>query len=116
MSSFSIGRFGPYVRHGDMFASLKKEDDPYTIVYDRAVALIEDKKRANAERIIKTFPEDGEVQVLKGRWGPFIQYKGKNLRIPKGKEPQLITWDEIVELAGNDTPIPGEEGFSKRKS
>jgi len=109
----SIGRFGPYVRHGDMFASLKKEDDPYTIVYDRAIALIEDKKRANAERIIKTFPEDGEVQILKGRWGPFIQYKGKNLRIPKGKEAQLITWDEIVELAGNDKR-PAKKGFQKK--
>ena len=63
----AIGRFGPYVRLNDFFVSMKKEDDPYTITYERAVELIEEKRKANAERIIMTFDEDPEVQVLNGR-------------------------------------------------
>ena len=110
----SIGRFGPYVRNGDLFASLKKEDDPYTIVYDRAVELIIDKKRANAERLIQTFEEDKEVQVLKGRWGPFINYKGRNLRIPKDKDGSTITLAEINEIAAN-TPDTGKKSWGAKR-
>ena len=111
----SIGRFGPYVRHGDMFASLKKEDDPYTVSYDRAIEVIIDKRRTNAERIIQQFESDKEVQVLKGRWGPFISYKGRNLRIPKDKDGCTITLDEINEIAAN-TPDTGKKTWGGRKS
>jgi DNA topoisomerase-1 len=110
----SIGRFGPYVRHGDMFASLKKEDDPYTVTYERAVEVIQDKRRSNAERIIRQFDEDKEVQVLKGRWGPFISYKGRNLRIPKDKDGTTITLDEIHALA-ESTPDTGKKSWGGRK-
>jgi DNA topoisomerase-1 len=110
----SIGRFGPYVRHGDMFASLKKEDDPYTVTYDRAVEVIIDKKRSNAERIIRQFDDDKEVQVLKGRWGPFISYKGRNLRIPKDKDGTTISLDEIHHLAAS-TPDTGKKSWGARK-
>jgi DNA topoisomerase-1 len=110
----SIGRFGPYVRHGDMFASLKKEDDPYTVTYDRAVEVIIDKRRTNAERIIRQFDDDKEVQVLKGRWGPFINYKGRNLRIPKDKDGTTITLDEIHALA-ESTPDTGKKSWGGRK-
>jgi DNA topoisomerase-1 len=110
----SIGRFGPYVRHGDMFASLKKEDDPYTVTYDRAVEVIIDKRRSNAERIIRQFDDDKEVQVLKGRWGPFISYKGRNLRIPKDKDGTTISLDEIHQLAAS-TPDTGKKSWGARK-
>jgi DNA topoisomerase-1 len=110
----SIGRFGPYVRHGSLFASLKKEDDPYTILYDRAVELIIDKRRTNAERMIQTFAEENDVQVLKGRWGPFINYKGRNLRIPKGKDGATITLDEIREIAAA-TPDTGKKAWGGKK-
>ncbi|MEO8086338.1 MAG: type I DNA topoisomerase [Bacteroidota bacterium] len=110
----SIGRFGPYVRFGSLFASLKKEDDPYTIVYDRAVELIIDKKRANAERLIQSFEEDKEVQVLKGRWGPFINFKGRNLRIPKDKDGATITLAEINKIAAN-TPDTGKKSWGGKK-
>ena len=109
----SIGRFGPYVRHDSLFASLKKEDDPYTITYDRAVELIIDKKRSNAERLIQSFEDDKEVQVLKGRWGPFISYKGRNLRIPKDKDGTTITLAEIHELAAN-TPDTGKKRWGNK--
>lgn len=101
----SIGRFGPYVKHNSLFASLKKEDDPFEIEYDRAVELIKEKRIANEARILKRFDEDETVQVLKGRWGPFISYKGKNLRIPKGREVADITFAEIENIAANDTSV-----------
>lgn len=95
----SIGRFGPYVRHGSLFASLKKEDDPYEIAFDRAVELVVEKRKTNLERTLKTFDEEPTIQVLKGRWGPFVSYKGKNLRIPKGTEVATLELSTIHELA-----------------
>ncbi|MFM9051229.1 MAG: type I DNA topoisomerase, partial [Bacteroidota bacterium] len=114
----SIGRFGPYIRLGDFFVSLKKEDDPYTVTYDRAVELIFEKRKALAERIIKSFDEDAEVQILNGRWGPYIAYKGRNLKIPKGVEPKMMSFDEIVQLAANTPETAGKGRFSRfaRKS
>ena len=100
----SIGRFGPYVRLNDFFVSMKKEDDPYTITYDRAVELILEKRKANAEKIIKTFDEDKEVQVLNGRWGPYVAYKDKNIRIPKDRDPKSLTLEEIYVMAENAPP------------
>ncbi len=111
----SIGRFGPYVRLNDFFVSMKKEDDPYTITYDRAVELILEKRKANAERIIKTFAEDPEVQILKGRWGPYIAYKDRNLRIPKDREPESFTIQEIHELA-EKTPVTAKKGGWKKST
>jgi DNA topoisomerase-1 len=111
----AIGRFGPYVKHVDFFVSLKKEDDPYTILYDRAVELIKEKHKANAERIIKTFDEDKDVQVLNGRWGPYISANGKNVKIPKGTDPAKLSLEEIRELVAN-APEPKKWGkkFVKR--
>jgi DNA topoisomerase-1 len=111
----SIGRFGPYIRLNDFFVSLKKEDDPYTVTYDRAVELIHDKRKANAERIIKTFDDDKEVQILNGRWGPYIQYKDRNIRIPKDRDPKSFSLTEIHELA-EKTPVVTKKktAFKKR--
>ncbi len=113
----AIGRFGPYVRLNDFFVSMKKEDDPYIITYDRAVELIVEKRKANAERIIMTFDEDPEVQVLNGRWGPYVSYKGRNLRIPKDRDPKSFTLIELADLA-EKTPISkkGRFGFKTKKT
>src|SRR5204862_3771825 len=97
----SIGCFGPYVKHKDLFVSLKKEDDTYTVTFDRSIELIEEKRKANAERIIQTFEEDKDVKVLNGRYGPYIQVKDKNVKIPKDKDPKALTLAEIYELAEN---------------
>ena len=96
---------------------MKKEDDPYTVTYDRAVELILEKRKANAERIIMTFDEDPEVQVLNGRWGPYIAYKGRNIRIPKDRDPKSFQLQEIHELA-EKTPIvkKGRFGFTAKKA
>ncbi len=95
----AIGRFGPYVKHDGKFASLGKEDDPYTITEDRAIELIEAKRKADAERFIKIFDENPDVQVLNGRYGPYIKVGKKNVKIPKGTDPKSLTLEECLELA-----------------
>ncbi|WP_234408890.1 topoisomerase C-terminal repeat-containing protein [Marinilabilia salmonicolor] len=85
-----VGRFGPYVRHDGKFASLKKGvDDPMTIDLERAIELIEEKRERDNKKHIKSFEEDKDVQVLNGRWGPYISYKKKNYKIPKDTEAAL---------------------------
>ncbi|RMH73523.1 MAG: DNA topoisomerase I [Gemmatimonadetes bacterium] len=95
--SVNIGRYGPYVRFGNKFASLKKDDDPYTITRERALELIAEKKEAEANKVIKTF-EDSPIQVLRGRYGPYITDGNKNARIPKGTEPESLTLETCQEL------------------
>ena len=95
-----IGRFGPYARHDGKFVSLGKTDDPYTIELDRAVSLIRDKreKDAKAKEPTRTYPEDDGLQVLNGRYGPYIAWQGKNYRIPKGYMPAELTLEQCREI------------------
>ncbi|MEJ2602911.1 MAG: DNA topoisomerase I [Gammaproteobacteria bacterium] len=95
--SASIGRFGPYVRYGNKFVSIRGDDDPYTINLERALELIREKKKADAERIIQDFPDEG-IQVLKGRYGPYVTDKTKNAKVPKDREPASLTLEECKEL------------------
>ncbi len=95
--SVSIGRFGPYVRYGDKFVSLKKDDDPYTIEHERAQELVRDKKEYDANRLIRDFP-DQKIQILNGRWGPYITDKTKNARVPKDRDPKGLTLEECQAL------------------
>ena len=94
--SASVGRFGPYVRYGDKYVSIK-DDDPYTIELPRALELIELKKIEDANRIIQEFEDDG-IQVLNGRYGPYITDKAKNARVPKDRDPKTLTLEECKEL------------------
>jgi DNA topoisomerase-1 len=94
--SASVGRFGPYVRYGDKYVSIK-DDDPYTIELPRALEVIEAKKLEDANRIILDFEEQG-IQVLNGRYGPYITNKEKNARVPKDREPKSLSLEECVEL------------------
>lgn len=98
----AIGRFGPYARYKSAFYSLAKTDDPYTIELDRAIEIIRNKWQADKERIIKTF-QNNEVQVLKGRWGPYLVVSNKNYRLPKGVEAESLTLEECLEIVKNDT-------------
>ena len=95
----NIGRYGPYVRHGNKFYGLEETDDPLTVTEDRAIELIEIKRKEDASRIIKTFDENEEFQILKGKWGPYLKAGKKNVKLPKDKIPQDLTYEECVELA-----------------
>jgi DNA topoisomerase-1 len=99
----SIGRFGPYVRYGDKFVSIRDDDDPYTIQLPRALELIQEKKIADANRIIRDFEEEG-IQVLHGRYGPYITDKKRNARVPKDREPKSLTLEECKELLAAAPP------------
>ncbi len=94
----AIGRFGPYVKHNGLFVSLDKTDDPASIGEARCVELIEAKRQKDRERFIKTYDEDPEIQVLKGRWGPYISYKKKNYKIPKTTEAVDLNYEEAKKL------------------
>lgn len=94
----AIGRFGPYVKHNGLFVSLDKTDDPASIGEARCVELIEAKRQKDRERFIKTYDEDPEIQVLKGRWGPYISYKKKNYKIPKTTEAADLNYEEAKKL------------------
>jgi DNA topoisomerase-1 len=111
--SASIGRFGPYVRYGDKYVSIRGDDDPYTIELPRALELIEQKIIEDANRIIQDFEEEG-IQVLNGRYGPYITNKKKNARVPKDREPKSLTLEECQELLAA-APERGRRGKKKTK-
>jgi DNA topoisomerase I len=95
----NIGRFGPYVLHDKKFVSIPKGEDPYEISFQRAVELIEAKRVSDANKLIKDFPGNSEIQVLNGRFGPYIKAGKKNVKIPKGKDPASLTLEECIVLA-----------------
>ncbi len=98
-----IGRFGPYVKHNNLFFSIPKEENPYTISSPTAIKIIENKRKLDAEKHIKSFEEDKNIQILKGRWGPYIKHGKKNIKIPSTKDAIALTLQdclEIIALAG----------------
>ena len=92
----NVGRFGPYVKYGSKYASLK-EDDPYTVTLERAREVIRLKQEADANRLIQDFPAEG-IQVLNGRYGPYITDRKKNAKIPKDRDPKVLTLEECRAL------------------
>jgi len=95
----AIGRFGPYIRHNSSFYSLPKGVDPHDVTEVQAIEIIEDKRKKDSEKLIKVFDENPEVKVLNGRWGPYIEFGKQNVKIPKGKEPKDLTFEEVKALA-----------------
>jgi len=100
----AIGRFGPYIKLDNAFYSLNKEDDPYTITEERAIEIVEAKRKADVEKIIQSFDKNQEVQVLNGRYGAYIKFGKQNVRIPKGKDPKTLTLEECLTLAEEQNP------------
>lgn len=109
----NIGRFGPYVLHDKKFVSIPKGEDPYTITPERAVELIEAKREADRNKTIKLFPENADVQVLNGRFGPYIKVGKKNVKVPKDKIPAELSLEECLILAENAPERKGR--FFRRK-
>ena len=112
----AIGRFGPYVRHDGSFVSLPKEIDPLSVTEEEAIQLIKDKREADAKKHIKTFDENPEIQLLNGRWGPYIKFGKNNYKIPKDKVAEDLTYAETIDIIENQ-PEPKKRGgrFAKKK-
>ncbi len=111
----AIGRFGPYLRHDSKFVSIGKELDPLSITEEEAIQLILGKRKADEEKFIKTFEEDDDLQILNGRWGPYIKKGKDNFKIPKDKEAAELTYRETIEIIENQ-PAPKKGRFAKKKS
>jgi len=113
----AIGKFGPYIRHNSVFVSLPKEIDPLDVTEEKAIELILEKRKKDAEKLIKAFDEDPTVKILNGRWGPYIEFGKQNVKIPKGKEPLELTYEEVKALAAADEKAPKKGGkkFAKKK-
>lgn len=112
----AIGRFGPYVRYGDKFVSLGKDHDPLTVDRETVLQLVSEKKQADANRIILNFEEAG-VQVLNGRYGPYITNGSVNARVPKDVvEPKTLTLEDCEELLKEGKPARGRKKIARKKA
>jgi len=110
----AIGRFGPYISHHSKFYSLGKEDDPYSILPDRAVELINNKIKTDADKLIKTFENMPEVKVLNGRWGPYLAIGRSNYKLPKGAKPEELTLDDCIKIADSQPEKKKPEPAGKK--
>src|SRR5262249_6943903 len=108
----NIGRFGPYVKYGNKYVSLK-DDDPYTVTLERALEVIRLKQQADANRTIIDFGVDG-IQVLNGRYGPYVTDGKKNAKIPKNRAPKTLTFEECRLLIEQAPARGGRCGRGKR--
>ncbi|RYM32929.1 type I DNA topoisomerase [Brumimicrobium glaciale] len=107
----NIGRFGPYIQHDGKFVSIK-EDDPMDIELDRAIELIKEKRIEDAKKLLKTFPEDETMQLLIGRWGPYLKIGKDNFKLPKEikdeeDEVKKLTYEECIKISENQPKKTG---------
>jgi len=111
----AIGRFGPYIRHNSKFVSIPKDLSPLEITPEQAIALIDAKRQADSERLVKDFSEQNGVQVLKGRYGIYLAYSGKNYKIPKDEQIEAITPERAMEIIQSQ-PEPRGRGRAAAKA
>ena len=112
--STNVGRFGPYVKYGAEYASLKKEDDPYTLTLERALALIAEKQQKDAEKLLRDFGNG--LQVIKGRWGPFLKQGKINAKLPKDRDIDSLTLEECQALITAATPAKPVKKTATKKA
>ncbi len=116
--TIGAGRFGPYIKHGAAYVTLPKSHDPLTVSLEEAAELIEAKRKAEAERIIKSFAENADLQVLNGRFGPYIAYKGSNYKLPKNVTPAELSLEECLDIVNKQQEggkAPAKRRYTKKK-
>ena len=113
--TIGAGRFGPYVLHDKKYVSIPKDEDPLALTLERAIELIESKRKAEEERHLKKFDEDPKLEVLNGRYGPYIVYDGKNYRIPRDLHPKAaeLSYEQCMDIV-NNPPAPKKRGTTKK--
>ncbi|ADE82762.1 DNA topoisomerase 1 [Xylanibacter ruminicola] len=114
--SVGAGRFGPYVKHDRMFASLPKDADPMAITLDEAIVLIQEKRRQEAAKHMKFFLEDPKLEIMNGIYGPYLAYDGQNYRLPKNlhENAKDLTYDECMKIIEQMKSEEGDKKTAKR--
>jgi len=110
-----VGRFGPFVRHDGIFIAIPRTISPLSITPEEAIVLIENKRRKEKERNIKSFDEDPDLEILNGRYGPYLSFKGGNYRISKGTDVASLTLEECRKIIENAGEKPQKKSFSGKK-
>ena len=111
-----IGRFGPYIRHDGKYVSLPKEYTPQGVSLEDAIILIQQKREQESQRLIKKFDEDDELELLNGRFGPYIAYKKKNYKLPKGSEPASLTFADCMKIVEDADKAPAKKKPARKKT
>ena len=111
----AIGRFGPYLKYEGTFTTIPKGFDPYHITIEEAEKLIAEKKEKEANKLIKSFPEDAKLQILNGRYGPYISYNKANYKIPKGTTPAGLSFEEAMKIINAAPAKPAKSAKGKKK-
>ncbi len=114
--TIGAGKFGPYVSHKGSYVSIPKDIDPMEITFEQAVIMMHRKHQEEAERHLKTFAEDAELEVLNGRYGPYIAYKGDNYRLPKNMHERAkdLTYEECMEIINAQSEKPATRPVRRR--
>ena len=111
-----IGRFGPYIRHDGKYVSLPKEFTPQGVSLEDAIMLIQQKREQESQRFIKKFDEDDELELLNGRFGPYIAYKKKNYKLPKGSEPASLTFADCMKIVEDADKASAKKKPARKKT
>lgn len=111
-----IGRFGPYIRHDGKYVSLPKEFTPQGVSLEDAIMLIQQKREQESQRLIKKFDEDDELELLNGRFGPYIAYKKKNYKLPKSSEPASLTFADCMKIVEDADKAPAKKKPARKKT
>lgn len=109
----AIGRFGPYIKHNSTFYSLSKLDDPALVTFQRAVEIIESKRKADLDNIVSTYPENEDLKVLKGRFGIYITLNKQNYKIPKTYDPTNLSYQDCMDIINDPNNASKKRGKSK---
>ncbi len=111
-----VGRFGPYIRHDGKYVSLPKEYTPQGVSLEEAIELIKQKREAESQRLIKKFDEDADLELLNGRYGPYIAYKKKNYKLPRGSEPASLSFADCMKIIELADKAPAKKKPVRRKT